>query len=346
MNLKRLRHTLFVIFAISAIALTDFAAYSYYYYNAPGPLAERTTLLFRKGMGFRDIVDDMAEKGVIRNAWLFKILAVALGDARKFNAGEYNFSAAISPRLVMDMIAEGRVVVHKITVPEGLRVDQVVAILDNEPLLEGKVADGIREGTLLPQTYHYTYGDLRQDIINRMQTGMTTTLDEVWATRKPGLPFDTKEQAVALASIVEKETDIDSERGLVASVYINRLRKGMRLQSDPTTIYAIFRDKGPLGRALLTSDLAYDSPYNTYKYAGLPPGPIASPGRKSLEAVVNPPETSNLYFVATGNGGHNFSPTLSGHNSNVKEYRKQQKKQKPAEKTAKEPSKKERKKKS
>jgi UPF0755 protein len=327
-SFQQIRHFLLVGAAICAVALLDIAAFTFYYYHAPGPLTEPTTVLFKKGKGFREIVDDLSEKGVIRYPLLFKMVAVTLGDARKFNAGEYKFSAAINPRLVMDMIAEGRVVVHRLTIPEGLRVSQVVAILDHQELLEGKAAEDISEGSLLPQTYHYTYGDLRQDLILRMQAGMQATLEELWPKRKEGLPFTTPEEAVTLASIVERETDLDSERGRVAAVYINRLKKGMKLQADPTVMYGIEQVKGPLVRLLVMSDLKYDTPYNTYTRTGLPPGPIANPGRASIEAVLNPPATKELYFVATGTGGHRFAATAKEHMSNVAEYRKQQKLQK------------------
>jgi len=295
-------------------------AYAHFYYTASGPLSEPKTVLFKRGTGFEEIVDNMAEAEVIRHPLLFKVIAVLLGDARKFKAGEYEFSAAISPKLVMDMIAAGRVVVHKLTVPEGLTVKQVLALLDAEPMLEGQVRDTIPEGSLLPQTYHFTYGDDRNLLVGRMRSGMTQTIEELWPTRKPGLPLETAAQAVTLASIVEKETGLDHERGRVAAVFINRLRLGMKLQSDPTVIYGI-EQSGNLGRSLTFSDLRTPSAYNTYVIAGLPPGPIANPGRASIEAVLNPPITKELYFVATGTGGHNFATTLAQHNINVSKYR-------------------------
>ncbi len=308
----------------SAVLLScSLLAFGYSYYNGQGPLSEPKTLLFKRGTGFIAIVDQMEEQGVIRNGWMFKTIAVLQGDARKFKSGEYKFSAFISPRLIMSMIAEGQVVVHRITVPEGLTVSQIKTMLDAEKMLEGEITGNLEEGSLLPQTYHYTYGDTRQDMINRMRTGMEETLAQLWEKRQQGLPLESPMHAVILASIVEKETGVPDERGRVASVFINRLRKGMKLQTDPTVIYAIEKDKGaPLGRPLMGSDLSYASPYNTYKNLGLPPGPIANPGRDALEATLNPPETDYLYFVATGTGGHNFSRTYAGHNENVREYRK------------------------
>lgn len=305
--------------------------YTKYYYESAGPLPEPTNIIFRKGMGFQAIVDHMAEKGVIRHPLLFKVIAAATGDGRRFKAGEYAFSAGISPRLVMDMIAGGQVVVHKITIPEGLTAQEIKELLAKEPVLEGGVPDGLKEGFLLPETYHYTYGDSRQLIAQRMQASMQALLAELWPKRKANLPIRTVEEAVVLASIVEKETGVKSERPRVAAVFINRLNRGMKLQSDPTVAYGVEKDKGPLKGDLTSADLKYDSRYNTYMYEGLPPAPIANPGRASIEAVLNPPETKELYFVATGTGGHNFSETLAQHNAFVQQYRKTLKEQKKAQ---------------
>jgi UPF0755 protein len=315
----RLSVALVALLFLATVTVT----YGIYYYNAPGPLAEPTTVVFKKGMGFIEIVNAMSDQGIITNQLAFKAIAVTLGDARKFKAGEYRFSAAISPRLIMDMIAEGRVVVHKITVAEGLTVRDVMMLLNNESALEGAIVGDVKEGSLLPNTYHFVYGDSKRDLIDRMQAGMKTTTDELWPKRKEGLPFTTLDEAITLASIVEKETSVDSERGRIASVYINRLRKGMKLQADPTVIYGVEQGSNQaIGHALTGTDLRTPTPYNTYTNVGLPPGPIANPGRASIEAVLNPPETDELYFVATGSGGHNFSATLEGHNKNVASYRK------------------------
>ncbi len=313
---------IFSIFIILSIIGASVVFYTGYYYSAAGPLSEPSNVFFKKGMGFRAIVDHMAEKGVIRHPWLFKAIAAATGDGRKFKAGEYAFTAGISPRLVMDMIAEGRVVVHKITVPEGLTVPQIKELLSKERMLEGGVPEGLKEGFLLPETYHFTYGDSRQLIIERMQASMQAVLTELWPKRKANLPIRTVEEAVILASIVEKETGVADERPRVAAVFINRLNKGMKLQSDPTVAYGVEKEKGPLKRALTLKDLQHNSPYNTYVVAGLPPAPIANPGRAAIAAVLNPPDTKEFYFVATGNGGHHFSETLAQHNAFVKQYRK------------------------
>ncbi|NBX02873.1 MAG: endolytic transglycosylase MltG [Alphaproteobacteria bacterium] len=310
------------LFAVITGLCLSMLAYAAYYYDAPGPLSEPKAVLFKRGMGFEAIVDKMADEGVIRHPLLFKVMAVAVGDARKFKAGEYDFSATITPKLVMDMIAEGRVVVHKVTLPEGFSVREVVELLAKEPLLEGDVPQGIEEGSLLPETYHFTYGDSRAEVIGRMQNGMRQTMNELWSKRAPDLPFTKPEQAATLASIVEKETGVASERGRVAAVFINRLRLGMPLQSDPTVAYGIEKQLGkPMERSLTLSDLRSATEYNTYVIPALPPAPIANFGRAALEAVLNPPQTKELYFVATGTGGHNFATTLAEHNANVAAYR-------------------------
>lgn len=320
--------TWMIFLASAALLAVSIMIYSFDYYIGPGPTSEEKTVVFRKGMGFVEIVDKMHDEGVIDHPRLFKAIAVVMGDARKFKAGEYKFSPAISPKLIMDMIAEGRVVVHKITVPEGFNVRQVAELLMAEKTLEGDVPSGISEGSLLPDTYHFVYGDQRGDLIERMKKSMAMTINELWESRASDLPFETQMQALTLASLVEKETGVKSERGLVASVYINRLRKGMKLQCDPTVIYGIELEKGPMTRALTRSDLQYPTPYNTYINYGLPPGPIANPGREAIAAVLNPPDSPYLFFVATGNGGHNFSVSYGDHNKNVTSYRKELKKKK------------------
>lgn len=318
-----MRRIWLLFFASCCLLAISILVYSYDYYVGPGPVAQEKTVVFKKGMGFLEIVDRMEEEGVIDRPRLFKVIAVLFGDARKFKAGEYKFSPAISPKLIMDMIAEGRVVVHRITVPEGFNVRQVTDMLMKESTLEGDVPGNISEGSLLPDTYHFVYGDQRSDLIDRMKKGMAVTITELWDTRQTDLPFETQIQALTLASLVEKETGVPDERGRVASVFVNRLRKGMKLQCDPTVIYGIELEKGPLGRPLTGADLKHPSPYNTYMNEGLPPGPIANPGREAIKAVLNPPETNFLYFVATGTGGHNFSASYGEHNKNVGTYRRQ-----------------------
>ena len=310
----------FALIICALLAVLGLAAYGFYYYEGNGPLAQDKTVIFQHGEKFQAIVSDMAQAGIIDNPLLFEALAAATGDYHKFKAGEYHFTAAMSPAQVMDMIAHGRVVIHKITVAEGLTVQQIVQLLKNEKALDGDVTGDIPEGNLLPETYRFNYGDKRQDIIGRMQSAMASQLAGLWEHRKEGLPFSTPAEAMVLASIVEKETGVDGERGHVASVFINRLRKGMKLQSDPTVAYGIDKS-GKLNRSLTIDDLRTPTPYNTYVIPGLPPTPIANPGRATILAVLNPPDTTDLYFVATGAGGHNFAATLEQHNDNVRAYR-------------------------
>ena len=299
-----------------------FAIYAYDYYSAPGPLTAQTTVLLPRGERFREITFDLAKQGAIEEPLLFETIAVVTGGARNFKAGEYSFPAGATPHVIMSMIAEGKVVVHKVTVPEGWNVREITALLMKEDALEGDVPSDIKEGTLMPETYHFMRGDKRADVIARMQAGMQSTIESLWPKRKVNAVINTPEEALTLASIVEKETGLVAERPHVASVFLNRLRLGMRLQSDPTVVYGLEKDRhAALGRSLTSADLQSQTPYNTYVIDKLPPGPIACPGRAAIEAVLNAPDTDDLYFVATGSGGHNFAATLEQHNHNVALYR-------------------------
>ena len=235
--------------------------------------------------------------------------------------GEYQFTKHASLADVVDTIIEGRVVQHAFTVAEGLTSEQIVARLLENNVLEGQIKEIPREGTLLPETYKFTRGMTREQMLQRMQRDQKRVLQDVWEHRMSGLPLKTPEQLVVLASIVEKETGKPDERSRVASVFINRLKNKMRLQSDPTIIYGLVGGKGTLGRPIMKSEIEQRTPYNTYVIDGLPPGPIANPGRASLEAVANPARTKDLYFVADGSGGHVFSETYDQHQKNVAKLR-------------------------
>ncbi|MDD3447306.1 MAG: endolytic transglycosylase MltG, partial [Zavarzinia sp.] len=219
------------------------------------------------------------------------------------------------------LLRDGKVVVHRLTVPEGLTVAEIMKLVADTAALSGSLPPIPPEGTLLPETYNFTRGENRSAMVDRMRRAMVEALDSAWAARVDGLPFETKEQALVLASIIEKETARDSERRRIAGVFVNRLRKGMRLQSDPTVIYGITKGQGPLGRSLTRTDLREATDYNTYVVYGLPPGPISSPGLDSLRAAVNPSTHKELYFVADGKGGHAFAETLDDHNANVQRWR-------------------------
>ena len=295
------------------------------HYLQAGPLKAPVILVIEKGAGVPAIGAQLADAGVIETDLDLIVAARLTGRSRGLKAGEYEFPSAISLSGVFDLLESGRTVIHRLTVPEGLTSTQVVELVRAEPALAGEAGTVPPEGSLLPETYNFSRNDGRAAMLARMTADMKRTLGELWEKRAPGLPVATPEQAVILASIVEKETGIAAERPRVAGVFLNRLRIGMRLQSDPTIIYAIAGGKGPLERDLTRADLALESPYNTYVVAGLPPGPIANPGRASLAAVLNPEQNNYLYFVADGSGGHAFAATLEEHNRNVTRWRALQK---------------------
>lgn len=290
--------------------------------DRPGPLQADTTVIVERGASLTAIAENLQSGGVIDDAFLFRLSARLYRVSRSLKAGEYAFPARVSMGGVIDILVSGETVIRQFTVPEGLTSAEVMTLIAGVEGLVGEL-DGVpAEGSLLPETYNYAWADARPDIIGRMEKAMADTLAELWPTRAEGLPIDTPAEAVILASIVEKETGVAEERPLVAGVFINRLKRGMRLQSDPTVVYALTGGTGPLDRALRSRDLRVDNPYNTYGNAGLPPGPIANPGRAALEAVLNPAETDYLYFVADGTGGHAFAKTLAEHNRNVAKWRR------------------------
>ncbi|OWJ67138.1 endolytic transglycosylase MltG [Inquilinus limosus] len=291
-------------------------------YRAPGPLTAPATLVIERGSGLTAIAAQLETAGVIENRWVFLAGAALDGGDRSLKAGEYAFAAGISPADAADLLARGSNVSHKITVAEGLTSAEIAALVQGEPLLTGEVGDIPAEGTLLPETYQFIRGDTRPAVIDRMRKAMRQELDALWARRTNGLPFKSPQEAVTMASIVEKETGVPAERPTVASVFLNRLQAGMPLQADPTVIYALTQGRKPLGRPLTRADWKLDSPYNTYLVAGLPPGPIANPGRDALAAVLKPAVTDYYYFVADGSGGHVFARTLEEHNRNVAEWQK------------------------
>lgn len=323
----RLRIKLLIpVLAVAGVVVAGVLFAAERIYTEPGPLKEATTLVVDRGATVARIAKALQARGVIANRNFFRVAARIRGAQHNLKAGEYRFEPGSSLQTVLNILREGTTVARKVTVAEGLTSKEIVALLDGMDGLTGKVDSVPSEGSLLPDTYHFSYGDSRTEVVDRMKHAMSEVLDELWKKRASDLPFKTRAEAVVLASIVEKETALPDERPRIAALFINRLRKGMRLDADPTVVYAINDGAGPLGRPLTFADLKKDHPYNTYRHYGLPPGPICNPGRESLAAVLNPIETDELYFVADGTGGHAFARTLREHNRNVEQWRKVQRK--------------------
>ena len=323
---------LILLILVLGIGAALAAGWAWQRFTGPGPLAGERIVVVERGAGVNAIAEQLAREGVLADPWTFRAGARLVAASQSLKAGEYRFAAHVSPRAVLDQLIQGDVVQRQVTIPEGLTSMQVVELLATAEGLEGAIAAPPPEGSLLPETYAFTRGETREALIARMRSGMQAALAELWPKRAPELPLTRPEEAVTLASIVEKETGVAAERPRVAAVFLNRLKRGMPLQSDPTVIYgltggraaSVANGEGILGRELTRADLALDHPYNTYRIPGLPPGPIANPGRAALAAVLNPPATEELYFVADGSGGHAFARTLEEHNRNVAKWRKLQ----------------------
>ena len=286
-------------------------------FEEPGPLPQDRVVNIPHGSGLRDIADVLTREGVIDQPWVFLGGVLVLKAREGLKAGEYQFKAHSSLRDVVATIVEGKVVAHQVSIPEGLTSEQIVGRLLSDDILTGDIKEIPREGSLLPDTYNFTRGVTREQMIERMQQAEQRLVREIWDHRSLDLPLKTPDQLVILASLVEKETGKPDERTRVAAVFVNRLKQKMRLQCDPTIIYGLVGGKGTLGRPILKSEIEQPTPYNTYLIEGLPPGPIANPGRASLEAAANPARTRELYFVADGTGGHVFAETYEQQQKNV-----------------------------
>ncbi len=293
-------------------------------YAAPGPHTDERVVIVERGTAVADIARQLEGAGIVDSAFVFRAAGRVSGIDVRLKAGEYAIPAHASARDVAAILASGQTVVRRLTVVEGTTTADILRQVAATDGLTGEVTTQPDEGALLPETYHYSYGDSRDGLVRRMAEAMTATLGRLWSGRRDGLPLDNPRQALILASIVEKETGRSVERPLVAAVFFNRLGKGMRLQSDPTVAYGIVAGGGALELPLNRAALQSASPYNTYMVNGLPPGPICNPGMAAIAATLQPSDTNHLYFVADGTGGHAFARTLQKHNRNVRAWRRLQ----------------------
>jgi len=289
------------------------------FWAGAGPTTQPTTLIVAQGAGAARVAGQLEQAGAIRgNAWTFRIFARLFGSRDRLQQGEFAIPAGASPAVILDLIQHGRPVRYLVTIPEGMPAVMVRERIMRLPHLTGEIETPV-EGSVLPETYDYRRGETRAALLGRMQRAMTQTLAELWERRQPTSVVVSPQAAIILAAIVEKETNKESERRLIAGVYSNRLRRNMPLQADPTVIYPVTQGR-PIGRRILRSELAANHGYNTYRNAGLPIGPITNPGRASIAAVLNPQATEALFFVADGTGGHVFANTLAEHNANVQRW--------------------------
>lgn len=325
---SRSQFVVFLNFVMSLIVLAVIVAFGAVWFgkqafDGPGPLTTADTILVKPNTGVLEIAEQLERKGMISDARIFRLGLRAHGNDLRLRAGEYAVPAAASMRDIMELMVSGRSILYSVTIPEGLTVAQAFNRIAAVEELEGELPEELPpEGWLAADTIRFTRGMKRQDVVDRLAADQKALVEGIWARRVADLPIETIDEFVTLASIVEKETGRSDERSRVAAVFINRLNQGMRLQSDPTIIYGMFGGEGkPADRPIYRSDIDTPTPYNTYTIDALPPGPIAIPGRASLEAVANPSKTDDLYFVADGSGGHAFARTLDEHNENVARWR-------------------------
>ena len=313
--MKKLLLLILLMGSAATVFLYDYAI------NQPLKISEDTLFLVNKGDSLNKIAQSLQDKKLVNDKYIFILFSKINRIYPQIKAGEYLFNGEFSVKQTAEKLSSGKVYLRKVTFPEGLTSTEIAKILHKENFLSKDEFAAPAEGSILPETYAYMRGDSPEKIIKQAQKAMQNVLEQAWQERDPNLPLQSKVELLILASIVEKETGIGMERAQVASVFVNRLRLGMLLQTDPTVIYALTNGKEDLNRPLTRKDLSIDSPYNTYKYAGLPPTPICNPGKDAIYAAAHPSETPYLYFVASGNGGHNFATTLSEHNENVRKWR-------------------------
>lgn len=313
--MKKLLLLILLMGSAATVFLYDYAI------NQPLKISEDTLFLVNKGDSLNKIAQSLQDEKLVNDKYIFILFSKINRIYPQIKAGEYLFNGEFSIKQTAEKLSSGKVYLRKVTFPEGLTSTEIAKILHKENFLSKDEFAAPAEGSILPETYTYMRGDSPEKIIKQAQKAMQNVLEQAWRERDQNLPLQSKEELLILASIVEKETGIGMERAQVASVFVNRLRLGMLLQTDPTVIYALTNGKEDLNRPLTRKDLSIDSPYNTYKYAGLPPTPICNPGKDAIYAAAHPSETPYLYFVASGNGGHNFAATLSEHNENVRKWR-------------------------
>lgn len=317
------RRSLIALLLLLAICLSGGSVFSFYgLLYEQNKKTEPTILLVEKGVSMGEIATQLKKDELIKSVSVFKVAARLSGKSTRLKAGEYRIPPHASTKMILDILVNGQNVVRRVTVPEGKTSAQIFELLMETPGLSGDLPAPPPNGTLLPETYTFGYGVPRTVILQRMREGMQKTIDELWPYRDPDLPYTTKNEALTLASIVEKETSVPEERARIAGVFINRLKKGMRLQTDPTVIYAITDGSMNLKRRLTHADLRADHPFNTYTRKGLPPAPICNPGRDSILAVLKPMKTDEIYFVADGTGGHTFSKTFRQHKRNIAAWKR------------------------
>jgi peptidoglycan lytic transglycosylase G len=323
--LRRVIHSLILLAGCAVLAVFGLGLYGYVKFTGPGPLAQDKVFQVERG-GVLGIAADLEKGGIISSANIFAAASTVIGDRGRLKPGEYQFKQAMSMRDVMNLIVSGRFITYKITIPEGWTTAQALDRLRENEVLKGNITLTPAEGQIMPDTYVFQRGETRDQIVKGMMAASQKMMDELWPQRAADAPVKTPAEALTLASIIEKETGMPEERARVASVFANRLRQGMPLQSDPTIIYGLTGGQTKLDRPLTRKDIEQATPYNTYRINGLPPGPIANPGRAALEAALSPAKTRDIYFVADGSGGHVFAETLEDHRVNVRKWREIEKK--------------------
>ena len=308
--------SIFIIFIIFILN------YSLSYYYRSGPNKEPSIVLIQKGLGLREISNVLYEKGILVNPKLFNYLLIIKRLDNKLKAGEYLFPENVSPKKIFETLTEGKNILRSLTIIEGETINEIIKKIKYTEGLTGIITDIPEEGEVLPETYYFSWGEKRQKIIDLMKKSMSDKLNEEWIKRSPGIFVNNKKEAIILASIIEKETSLNYEKQIVSSVFHNRLRIGMRLQSDPTVIYGMMVKNNSKLKKLSSKDIKIFTKYNTYLIDGLPPGPISNPGIDSIYAALNPKNTDYFYFVADGRGGHNFAKSFSEHLLNIKRWKK------------------------